>query len=151
FADSRWLHKHLNSLRMAYGKTPFFDDIFSWLEPLYEVSGDKIAPFNTKLIQAIAAYLDINCQFELSSRLCPDGTSDDRLISLAQALKADVYVSGKGGQNYQDPAKFASAGITLDVLQYKPVPYIQSHGEFIPGLSVIDALFNLGKKTKELL
>ena len=107
FADPKWVNKHLNSLRMAYGKTSFFKEVFSLLEPIYQVAGEKIASFNFQVIKAIADYLGIGCRFELSSELCPVGTGDDRLISLAQLLNSDIYVSGMCGQNYQEPFKFA--------------------------------------------
>jgi hypothetical protein len=51
---------------------------------------------------------------------------------------------------YQDPLAFRSAGIELDVCEYRPIPYEQD-AAFVPGLSILDALFHLGKGSRTLL
>jgi hypothetical protein len=103
------------------------------------------------LIRAIAAYLGIACRIALSSDLAPNGVRDDRHISLARILGADTYVSGRGGAAYQDPQRFREAGVSLQIADYRPVPYRQIHGDFLPGLSIIDALFALGRGASALL
>ena len=87
---------------------------------------------------------------------CPAGSSvtsssDERLIDLVQAVGGGAYLSGAGGQNYQHPEKFAAAGIDLQVREYKPRPYARAQGDFVPGLSILDALFNIGPATVEHL
>jgi hypothetical protein len=151
FADPGWARKHLGTLRAVYARCPYFKEVFSFLEPIYAEPGERLAPFNERLIRAVAAYLEFPCRFEVSSELRPEGEGDDRLISLARLLGADEYLSGKGGQNYQDPAKFAAAGIKLTVGAYTAIPYQQVHGEFVPNLSILDALFHLGRDTLGVL
>lgn len=151
FAETHWVRKHTASLHTTYARSPYFKEVFALLEPIYQEVGNTLAELNIRLIGAIADYLELPCRFEISSLLKPQGQSDDRLISLAQLSGANVYISGKGGQNYQDPAKFAEAGIQLDVRTYTPIPYKQMHGDFIAGLSILDALFHLGRDTIRLL
>lgn len=151
FADPKWTRKHIGALRAVYGQCPYFKEVFSLLEPIYADPGQRLATFNQRLIRTVAAYLDLACRFESSADLRPEGDSDDRLISLARLLGAGEYISGKGGQNYQDPAKFAAAGIKLTVRVYTAVPYRQVHGDFVPNLSILDALFHLGKETLRVL
>jgi hypothetical protein len=95
--------------------------------------------------------MGINCQFYRSSELAPVGVSDDRLISIATMLDACIYISGKGGQKYQNPQKFLDNKIKLMVYEYPIWEYKQIHGDFIQKLSIIDALFHLGKDTINLL
>jgi hypothetical protein len=45
---------------------------------------------------------------------------------------------------YQDEAKFKDEGIQLEISAFKPPQYKQLWDEFIPNLSVIDYLFNMG-------
>lgn len=149
-ADPKWSKKHLNALQTCYGKCSFYDHIFPHLLPLYNQGGDNLAMLNISLIKFLAGYFDIKCRFELSSRLAPSGRGDERLISITKLLGGTTYVSGKGGQNYQNPDKFVDAGICLEEHQYVPIPYNQIHGEFFPGLSILDALFHLGPETKRL-
>lgn len=151
FADDHWVHKHLTSLKTNYGRCPFYKEVSSFLEPIYYNSGNKISEFNIRIIMRISEYLEIPCTFKLASIINPKGESDERLISIAKILLADTYISGKGGKNYQDPEKFNAAGIDLVVQEYNPIPYDQIHGEFVAGLSIIDALFNLGRKAHGIL
>ncbi len=151
FADPDWWRKHGDTLRTVYARSPYFREIWSLLNQAYAEPGEKLADFNVRLVRSIAGYLGLKCRFELSSALEPEGCSDDRLISLVRKVGGDVYISGKGGQNYQDPAKFAEAGIELRVHTYDPVPYRQAQGEFVAGLSILDALFNLGPEAASLL
>jgi WbqC-like protein family len=142
---------HLGKLQGIYRKAPFYREVMALIEPIYKEPGELLSEFNQRLIVAIAGYLGITTRFEVSSRLAPAGTADDRLIDLVRKLGGSTYVSGKGGQNYQDPAKFAAAGIGLEIRVYRPVAYTQAQGEFMPGLSMIDGLFNLGREAAQLL
>jgi len=150
-SDERWKHKHIQTLRSVYGRTPFFKEVFGLIEPIYLSAGNSLAQINMDLIRVIAAYLGLSCRFELSSSILSDKSSDDRLIDICRALGADTYVSGKGGDNYQDHNKFKTAGISLEVKSYMPIAYDQKTDSFMPGLSILDALFHKGKKSVELL
>lgn len=149
--DNKWPVKHLNILKALYGKKPFFDEVYNLIEPCYKETEILLAIFNIRMIKTIARYLNISCRFELSSELQPSGTRDARHISLVKILNGDVYLSGKGGAVYQDPTKFQEAGIQLEILEYIPIPYPQFENSFISGLSILDALFNLGNKASDLL
>ena len=156
--DRRWPRQHLATLRAGYARTPFFDEIWTLIEPIYEEQTGLdagLAAFNERLIEAVARYLDIDLparrlvrssQFQLTSR------GDERLVDLVRAVGGDVYLSGPGGANYQDPARFAAAGIALEVRSYEPITYPQRGVcEFVPGLSILDALFQLGRDARQLL
>jgi hypothetical protein len=150
-AEPDWQATHLRKLQNQYRKAPFYRAVMELIGPVYAQPSAKLAEFNVRFIRAVAAYLGVEPRFEISSLLGPEGLSDDRLISLVRILGGDTYVSGKGGANYQDPAKFEAAGISLEVRAYAPVPYPQVHGDFIPGLSILDALFNVGSEAANLL
>jgi hypothetical protein len=151
FADPEWSKSHIGILRTTYARCPYFEEVLKVLEPLYSEPGESLSEFNQKMIREIANYLGLKCRFEVSSQLQAKGRRDDLHISIAQILGADTYVSGKGGMNYQDPERFARAGIKLEVRCYVPIPYNQVHGEFVGGLSILDALFHLGRRTVDLL
>jgi hypothetical protein len=150
-ADPSWQITHLRKLQNRYRKAAFYGPVMALIEPVYGQPAAKLAEFNIRFIRAAAAFLGIEPRFEISSLLQPEGVRDDRNLSLVRMLGGDTYVSGKGGANYQDPAKFEAAGISLEVRAYAPVPYPQVHGDFIPGLSILDALFNVGSEAANLL
>ena len=151
FADKGWPRKHLAKLRANYARCPFYRDVTEILRPVYEEPGDFLAPFNIRLIQAIASYLGLTPCFHLESDLPEGGASTQRLIDIVRCLGGSTYVSGTGGTKYQDPHAFGACGIELEVASYSPIPYQHIHGDFVPGLSVLDALFHLGPDTRRLL
>jgi hypothetical protein len=151
FSETDWGKAHIARLTQTYRKAPFFSQVMDLILPIYQNTGDYLAAFNMRMTRAICDFLELNCQLEISSQLNPEGTSDERLISLVKLAGGDTYVSGKGGQNYQDPQKFSDAGIKLEIRTYQPIPYPQYHGEFIGGLSILDSLFNLGKDARKIL
>ncbi len=85
-------------------------------------------------------------EFRASSELATaSATADDRLIAIVEEIApGGAYLSGKGGTKYQDPAKFVSAGLTLDYVEFEHPRYVQTAEDFVAGLSVLDAVFHLG-------
>jgi ribosomal protein S18 acetylase RimI-like enzyme len=144
FASPSWPKKHLGTFRAVYGRRPFFKSVFERLEALYSNPGEGLSAFNVRTNSTIAGWLGNDKPVLLSSRLGVAESSDDRLIRIVEQLGGTTYVSGKGGQNYQDPEKFERAAIGLECRSYAPVAYEQGRAPFEPGLSVVDALFNVG-------
>lgn len=159
FADAGWARRHMATLRARYARAPYFAEVMALLAPLYDAPGALLAPFNARLVQAVAAYLSLAPRFLWASELgiAPGLRATERLVALVQAAGGTTYVSGAGGASYQDPACFAAAGITLEVRRYTPQPYDQGtgmHGRprpFVPGLSVLDLLFRRGRAAAALL
>jgi hypothetical protein len=88
----------------------------------------------------------------LSSSLQPSGAATDLLIELVRAVGGDVYLSGGGAAGYEEPDRFAAAGIELRPQAFAHPVYVQGKGEFVPGLSVLDPLLHLGPAgTRRLL
>jgi hypothetical protein len=148
---NNWHVKHLKTLIGLYGRCAKFREVIEVLTPIYETPGPTLADFNIRLIFAVANYLGLQTNLYRSSDLHAQGTSDDRLISLVQIAGGKTYLSGPGGQNYQSEEKFSLAGLALKVRQYRPIAYPQRGTCFTPGLSVLDALFNVGKEAVHLL
>jgi hypothetical protein len=87
-----------------------------------------------------------------ASSLTAEGRATELLISLVRAVGGDTYLAGHGAGDYQDDRQFADAGIRLQYQEFKQTPYPQGQVcEFIPGLSAIDALMNLGPATASLI
>ena len=150
FAEISWPRKHLSKLQANYGRCPFFDSVIKTVRPIYENPGEHLAAFNMRLIRALAGYVGIAPRFYLASELASDSTGTQRLIDIVQRVGGTMYVSGSGGVNYQDPAAFKAAELELVIRAYHPVPYCQQ-GDFIPGLSLLDAVFHIGPDVRALL
>jgi len=144
FANPVWKRKHLKTLQANYAKAPHFRDIFPKLEEYFGAGDDNLATFNTGAIELIKNLLGVTCEIRLASDLPSEKGSTERLVELIQWVGGDRYYSGKGGVNYQDEGLFEAAGINLEITGFKPSEYSQLHGEFVPGLSIVDYLFNCG-------
>jgi WbqC-like protein len=73
------------------------------------------------------------------------------LIHLVQATQGDTYSSGAGGFAYQDLQAFEQAGIRVERSCPEFPEYPQLWGPFVPGLSVLDLLFNCGPASRTYL
>ena len=58
------------------------------------------------------------------------------------------HLAGDGAEAYQEDAKFAKAGIELLKQGFEHPAYPQPGQEFVPGLSIVDALMNLGSAAR---
>ena len=76
----------------------------------------------------------------------------DLILEICKTVGATEYlcgaVSALGNENekpYMDLNKFREAGIQVVVQDWKPAEYPQAgKGEFVPNLSIIDLLYNVG-------
>ena len=110
-----WRDKHFNVLRDRYGHEPGFDELLSVIEPAYAAGHPGLADFNLDLLGRLCAWLGIATPVRCSSSFAIAETSDRRLAKLGQAIGARLYLSGQGGQKYQDEQTFAAHGINLAV------------------------------------
>ncbi len=142
-----WARAHLDSLHNYYKDAPGFRAVWPRLRGIYaELPASGLAAINKALVEAIAREMKLNCRFVASSTLdAGGGTGDDRLIALMRAVAPDgCYLSGRGGAKYQDPEKFAAAGIGFRYADFSHPVYHQGGADFAPGLSALDAVFQLG-------
>ena len=151
--DAPWREKILRSMEVNYRRAPFFDENFDFLAALILEREASLAIYNENAVRRIADRLGIEtAKFCRSSELPHEGQSNEMLISLALAVDADTYMCGGGAGEYQQPEIFEKAGVRLMEQSFQPPRYAQIHVDWVPGLSVIDALFNVGTDgVRELL
>lgn len=142
--QTEWQKTHQRNLVACYSKAPYFAEHQRLNELAYGAKYDKLAFLNTSLIKATAKTLDISPRFLNLSELNIDSASSDLLVDICKKLSADTYLSGPGGKKYLDEGKFKAAGIDLRFVTYFPQAYPQLWGGFVPGLSLIDMLYNCG-------
>ncbi len=85
-----------------------------------------------------------------SSQYALGSASTERLIELVRAVGGTGYLSGRGGQRYQDASRFRAAGIELVYTDFQHPTYQQLWGQFEPNLSALDLLFCRGPGAAEL-
>lgn len=144
--DQPWRRQMLQTLQTSYGRAPAFDDIFPAAREWLALENLSLASFNHRIISDIAARLNLRrARMVTSSSLNVSGAATDLLISVIKAVNGTAYLCGGGSNDYLEPAKFAAAGIDLVFQNFQHPTYPQAGADdFAPGLSMLDALFNLG-------
>lgn len=151
-AEPRWREKHLRTVETSYARAPHFDDVFELYRTGIE-AGDSLLDVNLALLEGLADYLAVDTRRVVLSELLPEfGQKTELIVDACKALGADEYLSGAGGgADYNDEARLAEEGIALRYDSFEPAPYPQLWGEFVPGLSALDALMNCGPDARELI
>lgn len=144
--DQSWRTNHLNFIKNGYRKHPYYDEIFP-------VLADFFASNYPLLIDAVMASMcismilfDVKTELVFQSDMDYDKTlkRGDLVVSLVRASGANCYLSGVGAQEYLDEKAF-SDGLSLKYNYFEHPRYHQANAtNFVPGLSCLDVLFNLG-------
>ena len=137
-----WRDKHLRAIAMNYAKAPDFRAKFARLEPLYRMPGSNLAEFCWSQLRFWMGELGIATRLERGGGLPPMGRKSDLVLDLCRYFEADHYLSGALGRDYLDEAAFSAAGVSVEYQSFEPWRYPQLHGEFTPGLSVLDWWMN---------
>lgn len=143
--NEKWKKKLLGSLQANYAKTPYFKEHKEMVFELINFSAMDLASYNINFIKNIAQALEFKTQFIESSTFNVQTHSTQRLIDLLNHVNATAYLSGSGGDNYQDKTMYAKQNIELFYNKMPSFHYPQYQtNTFIQGTSIIDAIFNVG-------
>lgn len=152
--EQPWRKKHWAALQSNYGPAPHWKALSPSLAPiLLEGTQTRLLDLDMDLMAWATELLGIATPHRLSSELGVTSDQTQRHIDLCRAVGAEVYLSGAGGRQYMDLALFAGTGVEPRFADFTPRAYPQrfpQHG-FIANLSVVDALFNLGRDARALL
>jgi len=143
-----WRSKVLKTLVLAYGRAPFFDEAYSTIESLVRYPEDNVAEYNIRTIKTLSTLLGYPLNSSVrSSGLLTNSSSTARLIDLTIRADGKTYLCGGGAGGYQDDNFFKKAGIELLYQNFSHPEYPQFGSKvFVAGLSILDAIMNLGFK-----
>lgn len=122
-----WQRQHWRTLETAYRTSPFFEFYEDDIKPLYTNSFNSLMNFNLKTIETI---------FECLQLQMPNTTSD----------RFEEHPKDKIDLRFLINAKLKH--------ELTSEPYVQVFGDrhgFIPNLSILDLLFNMGPNTVDYL
>ncbi|MGE0053280.1 MAG: WbqC family protein [Hyphomicrobium sp.] len=142
-----WLASHWKSLELNYKRARFFDEVSTWLKPLYlDQSYENLSALNRRFIEAICNYLDLHTTISNSWNYTLLDGKTERLVDLCVQAGASEYISGPAARDYVDPAAFQNRNIKLTWFDYSGYPdYPQLWDGFTHEVTILDLLFNCGK------
>lgn len=147
-----WQRKHWRSLNVNYAYAPYFEQFYEFFESVYlSRTWKHLLDLNLALFEFVKGILNLPARICLSSDLNLNGTGRLFLIRLVEEFGCQTYVTESRFKEYLDENYFAKNGITLRCIDATEVPYHQLFGDFIPGLSVIDLIFNEGDESRNLI
>lgn len=142
-----WIQEHLESMRHAYARAPFFEESINGIAELLRTKPELLCDLDIALLLKTAELLGLKPKTIRSSALGVSGRKEDRLLAICRAAGITEYISGPSGANYIDPSSFEREKVTLSFHQYSYPEYPQLHGAFDPQLSIVDLLFNCGPES----
>ena len=148
----KWQIDHWKAISMNYAKAPFFNEISMLIEPFYKLHYSHLSELNKSLILEICKYLDIQTNILDSSDYELEGDKSEKLLNICIQSGANSYLSGPSAKEYLDLEIFQNNEIQVEWFNYDNYqPYPQLWGDFQPGVSILDLLFNCGGSSKNYL
>lgn len=154
-ADSLpWREKTLRAIAQSYSKHAYYAEVMPIIERIINYPTTQLMELNLFGLKQICELTGLSME---KTRIASDYTSDEqdteRLVAITAALKGEAYLCGDGSDDYLEQTKFDDADIGIKYMNFKHPVYQQGKlGEFHAGLSILDALFNIGPEaTRRLL
>lgn len=147
--STNWDEKMLKTIKMNYGKYPFFELGYSLLEDALSKKFTYLSELNLYLLDKIVKGFGFDTKIVIASKDLPtDLMKNERNVWQCVQLGGNVYYSGTGGGRiYNDEEMYRKNGIEIEYSDFEPTPYRQYHKKsFIPHLSVLDYIMNEGFK-----
>lgn len=141
-----WRRKMLVSIEQSYRKSPYFATIFPEIEKLIGSETSNLADFLLQHFSSMTKLLGIDTQIVNTSRHYHNSTlsGEERVLDICRREGATSYINPPGGRKLYDPDSFKAANVDLRFLSMRASPYRQRISDFVPNLSVIDVLMEVG-------
>lgn len=150
-ARKDWRRQHLEALAAAYREAPYCESMLTLVQSVYAQDTDRLCDLVVASMRALADALGARPKREaFSSELGVPGRSWERVLEVVRRFEGTEYVTAHGARGYLDHEAFERAGVSVRYIDYARRPYTQLHGAFIPYVSALDLLANLGPAAREV-
>lgn len=124
---TNWQKQHLKSLNAAYRNTAFYELLIDEFLPYYTKKTKFLFDFNYKIINTVLEILEVNKELKFTGHFVETNKYD---YDFRYSIKPKKQVN--------------------DISEFVNKPYYQAFSDkfpFIPDLSIVDLLFNMGHET----
>ncbi len=139
-----WKRKATNTLESLYGASPRYSEYGEEIRSILDGPHETLLDVTMASWEPAFRLLEPRCEIVLASELETTATGQEQLLEICREVGADAYLSGAFGKQYLDENLFGDAGIRVHYHEYDYPEYQQRFGDFIPFLSYLDLLFNVG-------
>lgn len=130
----RWRDMHLNALAAAYERSPYFEYYADDFARIYRTPCDRLVDFNAAMQRLVLRLLDITPDLHTNETTYLDADARPDFVDWRERIRPKVSADF-------DPS-------------FRPEPYWQVFADrtgFLPNLSIVDLLFNLGPESRIVL
>ena len=150
--DHPWAEKNWDLICKSYDNSPFFDLYKTTLNSVFKKKWNLIFDLNFYTLKKVLEWLNIKTEIIFDSELDVTGKSSEHLLNICKKLGATKYLSGPSGSEYLNEKIFEQNKIKVEYQKYDPIIYPQKYAKsFVPNLSILDLLFNMGSDSKKFL
>lgn len=151
YEKSWWAKRFLATLKHFYGKSIYFEPLFSEISQVVNDQNERFLDMIESLLLLLRDAFGLKTPFLKQSDLGITGQGTELLVSLAHHLQAEEVLLSSFAVKHVDLSQFRKKGIKV-LLHYFDLPqYPQFWGEFCPNLSALDLYFCLGPNGLRLL
>jgi len=126
--NQKWVNVHLRGIQSAYGKAPFYEFYFPYLQEVFDKKVAHLWEFNLELLTVCLKLLQLKKKIKLLSEV----EITDEMLDLRGLITAKEDYTQRG--------------------YYQAHAYHQLFGvNFVSNLSIIDLLFCSGPESREIL
>jgi|TARA_B110000858_G_C17710735_1_gene430442 hypothetical protein len=144
-ADDKWKMKHLKSIRLVYGSSLYFNDLYPLIEKVILQDSNYLIDYSLlsmNLILEKITYNKKNIFIQSEEKII--GIKNELIVNITKNFNSNIYLSGEGAKNYVDEKYLKDNGISHRFNEFEHPVYNQIGRIFIKNLSVIDCIFNIG-------
>ena len=138
-----WKTRLLGKVQASYHRAARYAEVAEILETIRAYDGESLMDLNLRLLNLVLKRLDIATPVVMGSTLDVQPGKTMHIVDSCLKLGCSIYLAGQGA-DYLEESLFAERGIRLRRSRFAHPVYPQAGGEFVPGLSVLDAVAHLG-------
>ena len=147
-----WPRKHWKSLRLNYGKAPYFARYADYFEDVWlRREWRYLTELNDSMLRWFLSTLGIEVAFHSAGDFAFEGKKSALVLDMCRKMGTDAYIFGALGRDYADAEAFSREGVGLYFQDYHHPEYPQQHPGFLSHLSIVDLLFNVGPASLDVL